>query len=203
MGGMGNFQLAQFFFFAHCLCRNFFLGEPLCTNFFFRQILLFFEQWNLDSFPMFLCFINYSTLTTDQRIQATLMQNLFENVHTVREEEATWSGRLPCAFFQSLPSGILSVKKGVGRQHTTFTSCQNAACCNIFFSFSLTGRLCSGGKRFDWSNVILAAYFRLRGSDTHIQWFSAVIVSGRHDLPSDARAFCLWPLLKYKVLHCG
>ena len=34
------------------------------------------------------------------------MQNLFENVHTVREEEATWSGRLPCAFFQSLPSGI-------------------------------------------------------------------------------------------------
>ena len=39
---------------------------------------------------MFLCFINYSTLTTDQRIQATLMQNLFENVHTVREEEATW-----------------------------------------------------------------------------------------------------------------
>ena len=55
---------------------------------------------------MFLCFINYSTLTTDQRIQATLMENLFENVHTVREEEATWSGRLPCAFFQSLPSGI-------------------------------------------------------------------------------------------------
>ena len=53
---------------------------------------------------MFLCFINYSTLTTDQGIQATLMQNLFENVHTVREEKATWSGRLPCAFFQSLPA---------------------------------------------------------------------------------------------------
>ena len=119
---------------------------------------------------MFLCFINYSTLTTDQSIQATLMQNLFENVHTVREEEATWSVRLPCAFFQSLPSGILSVKKGVGRQHTTFTSCQNAACSNIFFSFSLTGRLCSGGKRFDWSNVIFAAYFRLRGRDTHIDF---------------------------------
>ena len=49
---------------------------------------------------MFLCFINYATLTTDQRIQATLMQNLVENVHTVREKEATWSGRLPCAFFQ-------------------------------------------------------------------------------------------------------
>ena len=55
---------------------------------------------------MFLCFINYSTLTTDQRIQATLMQNVFENVHIARKEEATWSGRLPCAFFQSLPSGI-------------------------------------------------------------------------------------------------
>ena len=34
------------------------------------------------------------------------MQNLFENVNTVREEEATWSGRLPCAFSQSLSSGI-------------------------------------------------------------------------------------------------
>ena len=55
---------------------------------------------------MFLGFINYSTLTKDQSIQATLMQNLFENVHTVREEEATWSKRLPCVFFQSLPSGI-------------------------------------------------------------------------------------------------
>ena len=30
------------------------------------------------------------------------MQNLFENVNTVRVEEANWSGRLPCAFSQSL-----------------------------------------------------------------------------------------------------
>ena len=105
--GGGDFQLALIFFVAHCLCRNFFFsGEPLCTNFVFRQILLSFEQWNLDLLSMFLCFINYSILTTDQRIQATLMQNLCENVHTVREEEATWSGRLPCALFQSLPSGI-------------------------------------------------------------------------------------------------
>ena len=85
---------------------TFFQLNPSARNFFFRQTLLFFEQWKLDLLSMFLCFINYSTLTTDQRIQATLMQNLFENVHTVREEEATWSGRLPCAFFQSLPSGI-------------------------------------------------------------------------------------------------
>ena len=57
--GGGNFQLAGIFFFAYCLCRNFFSGEPLCTNFFFRQILLFFEQWNLDSLSIFLSFINY------------------------------------------------------------------------------------------------------------------------------------------------
>ena len=35
-----------------------------------------------------------------------LMQNRFENVHTVREKEATWSGRLPCAFF-SVPVHVL------------------------------------------------------------------------------------------------
>ena len=106
-GGGGEFSACTNFFLAHCLCRNFFFRwTPLHEFFFFTQIFLFFEQWKLDSLSMFLCFINYSTLTTDQRIQATLMQNLFENVHTVREEEATWSGRLPCAFFQSLPSGI-------------------------------------------------------------------------------------------------
>ena len=101
----GIFSLHDFFFRSLLVQEFFFSWTPL-HEFFFRQILLFFEQWNLDSLSMFLCFINYSTLTTDQRIQATLMQNLFENVHTVREEEATWSGRLPCAFFQSLPSGI-------------------------------------------------------------------------------------------------
>ena len=42
-------------------------------------------------------------------------------------------------------------KNGVGRQQWTFTSCQNAACSDDFFS--LVGRLCSGGKRFDWANV--------------------------------------------------
>ena len=100
------FSLHEFFFRSLLVQEFFFQVSPSARIFFFRQILLFFEQWNLDSLSMFLCFINYSTLTTDQRIQATLMQNLFENVHTVREEEATWSGRLPCAFFQSLPSGI-------------------------------------------------------------------------------------------------
>ena len=56
--------------------------------------------------------------------------------------------------------------QGVGRQHATFTSCQNAACFNEF-TFSLTGRLCSGGKRFDWENLIFAAYFTLRGRYTY------------------------------------
>ena len=101
----GIFSLHDFFFRSLLVQEFFFRWTPL-HEFFFRQILLFFEQWNIDSLTMFSCFVNYSTLTTDQRIQATLMQNLFENVHTVREEEATWSGRLPCAFFQSLPSGI-------------------------------------------------------------------------------------------------
>ena len=101
----GIFSLHDFFFRSLLVQEFFFSWTPL-HEFFFRQILLFFEQWNLDSLSMFLCFMYYSTLTTDQRIQATWMHHLFENVHTVREEEATWSGRLPCAFFQSLPSGI-------------------------------------------------------------------------------------------------
>ena len=105
-GGGGNFQLARIFFFRSLLVQEFFFQvNPSARIFFFRQILLIWEKWNLDSLSMFLCFIKYSTFTTDQ-IQATWMQSLFENVHKVREEEATWSGRLPCAFFRSLPSGI-------------------------------------------------------------------------------------------------
>ena len=76
---------------------------------------------------MFLCFINYSTLTTDQRIQATLRQNLFENVHTVREEEASWSGGLPCAFFQSLPSGIPLPQPIIMMQYTLYVADSLAA----------------------------------------------------------------------------
>ena len=37
-----------------------------------------------------------------------LVQNLFENVNTVREEETTWSGRLPRAFCSSFPLKLLS-----------------------------------------------------------------------------------------------
>ena len=103
--GLGIFSLHEFFF-RSLLVQEFYFPVNPSPRIFFSDNYCFFEQWNLDSLSMFLCFINYSTLTTDQRIQTTLMQNLFENVHTVREEEATWSGQLPCAFFQSLPSGI-------------------------------------------------------------------------------------------------
>ena len=39
----------EFFFFAHCLCRNFFSGEPLCTNFFFQTNITFFLTVRLSS----------------------------------------------------------------------------------------------------------------------------------------------------------
>ena len=67
-------------------------------------------------------------------------------------------------------------------------------CCLCQWIFSLAGRLCSGGKRFDWANVIFSAYFILIGHETH--WFSVDIVSGRHDLPFDARAF---PLTSFEM----
>ena len=40
------------------------------------------------------------------------------------------------------------------------------------------GRLISGGKRFDWSNVIFAAYFKLRGRDMHINFPWSLFVVG-------------------------
>ena len=73
---------------------------------------------------------------------------------------------------------LACVKKGISRQHTTFTLCQNAACSNELFS--LLSRLCFGGKRFDWAdwaNVNFGGLFYLRGCDTHIDflwsaWFA-------------------------------
>ena len=55
----------------------------------------------------------------------------------------------------------------------------------LLFPMSL---FCYGGFSFNWENVIFAAYFVLRGRDMHID-FSAVIVSGRRNLPSDTRTF--------------
>ena len=75
-------------------------------------------------------------------------------------------------------------------------------CCLFqWIFFSLTGRLCSGGKRFDWANVIFAAYFILRGRDTHVNFlrllFMVVMIC-----PLIQEHF-LWPLLKSKALQCG
>ena len=74
--GVGNFRslLVQEFFFA---------GENLCTNFFSDKYCFSFEQWNLDSLSMFLYFTNYySTLTPDQRIQATFKRKIFSKMYT-------------------------------------------------------------------------------------------------------------------------
>ena len=68
-------------------------------------------------------------------------------------------------------------KRGIGRKHTNFASCKNAACSNELFS--LSSRLCFGGKRFEWENVNFGrlVYFILRGPYTRIDflwsaWFS-------------------------------
>ena len=103
--GWGIFSWCEFFFSRTACAGFFFSGETPCTNFFFRQILLFFNSEILIHY----LFVIYKLFYTHNRSKDTghfLMQNLFENVHTVREEEATWSGRLPCTFLQSLPSGI-------------------------------------------------------------------------------------------------
>ena len=75
-------------------------------------------------------------------------------------------------------------------------------CCSFqWIFFSLTGRLCSGGKRFDWANVIFAAYFILRGRDTHINFLRLLFMVGMI-CPLMQEHF-LWPLLKSKALQCG
>ena len=95
------------------------LEKSACTNFCFRSLLVqeFFFRWNplhdfffqtnitffwtVKSHFIISVFVLYKLFYTHNRAKDTghfLMQNLFENVHTVREEEATWSGLLPCAY---------------------------------------------------------------------------------------------------------
>ena len=59
--------------------------------------------------------------------------------------------------------------------------------------YSLEGSAFSLSK-FDFSR------FTLRGHGTYL--FTVVFVSGRQDLPSDARAF-FFPFLKRKAFYCG
>ena len=63
---------------------------------------------------------------------------------------------------------------------------------------SPTSRLCSGGKLFDWANVIFAAYFILRGRDTHIDFLRLLFMVGMICL--SMQEHFLWPLFKCKAL---
>ena len=67
-------------------------------------------------------------------------------------------------------------KRGVGRQHTTFTSCQNAAFSNEFClwrvdyaleGFVLTKKMC-----------FFCTYFILRGCDMHIDFLRLLFLVG-------------------------
>ena len=79
----------------------------------------------------------------------------------------------------------------VNMQHTTFTSCQNAACSNEFFLWRVD---------YTWRKTFWLSkcdFCRLFHTERSWHAFSAVIVvSGRHDLPFDARAF---PLTSFEM----
>ena len=70
---------------------------------------------------------------------------------------------------------LTECKKGGGRQHTTFTLCQNAACSTDFIS---GGYIIFWVLRFDWINVIFAACFMLRGHDTDIDFLRLLFLVG-------------------------
>ena len=66
--------------------------------------------------------------------------------------------------------------------------------------FSLAGWLCSGGRSFDWANVIFAAYFVMRGRSTHIDFLLLLQVGMIWPLMQEC---FLCPHMKRKALHCG
>ena len=76
--GGGEFSACTIFFFRSLLMQEFFFQVNPSARIFFQTNIAFFNSEILIHY-LFLCFINYSTLTTDQRIQATLVENLFEN----------------------------------------------------------------------------------------------------------------------------
>ena len=146
MGGVGNFQLERIFFFAHCLYRNFVFGwNPLHEFCFETNIALF---WAVKPWFIIYVFVLYKLFYTQNRSKDIghflLMQNLFENVHTVREEKATWSGRLPCAFFQSLPSGILLPQPIVMIPYSFQRN--SPSVCSVLYS-KMSGLVSSAGKQ--------------------------------------------------------
>ena len=109
VGEWGIFSLHDFFFRLLLVQEFFFFRRNPLHEFFFQTNSAFFGT--VKSWFTIYDFVLYKLFYTHNRSKDTghfSMQNLFENVHTVREEEATWSGRLPCAFFQSCPLEFLS-----------------------------------------------------------------------------------------------
>ena len=108
MGGVGNFQVERIFFsLLACAGIFFFTGETLCTNFFFQTNIAFILNSEILIHYLCFCALQIIILCTHDRLKDIshfLTQNLLQNVHAVREEEATWCGRLPCALLQSLVS---------------------------------------------------------------------------------------------------
>ena len=68
-------------------------------------------------------------------------------------------------------------------------------CCLFQWIFSAVGRLCSGGKRFGWANVIFAAYISYWEVMTHILIFCGYCFWSTW-LPFGARAF---PLTSFEM----
>ena len=75
-------------------------------------------------------------------------------------------------------------------------------CCLFqWIFFSLRGRLCSGGKHFEWANLIFAAYFILKGHDTHINFLQLLFMVSMI-CPLMQEHF-LWPLWKVKLFNAA
>ena len=89
-------------------------------------------------------------------------------------------------------------KRGVGWQHTTFTSYQNAAFSNEFclwrVDYALEGFVLTKKMWF------FCTYYFHTERLWHAYRFSAVIVSGWRDFPSDARRYTLLFALRLKKL---
>ena len=100
------------------------------------------------------------------------------------------SNFLSCQNAVSLPADVLwgSFVTHMNAWQTPKDVCGEAKMLFVQWIFlPLADRLCPGRLSFDWANVILPLITYLEVVTR--TWISAVIVSGRHDLPSDARAF--------------
>ena len=103
--------------------------------------------------------------------------------------------------FNGRPS-LLSclAKKGRSVGNTRLSPhAKNAACSNELFS--LSSRLCFGGKRFDWANVNFGCLLNIFHTERswHAYWFSLVGMI----CPLMQEHFLSWPLSKSKALYCG